>query len=144
MTKPPIEPNMMSQAYYQYPAHSGSPPMYSSASGLATSAPSNTVDDSIFALTIKTLRCEWSECSVMMPITAGRERDCVRAHFEHHHVDVLQSRSAREERYCLWKDCRCLCRRGGRCAGRPRGHTAHARNIFNHVWQAHAEAEVKN
>jgi hypothetical protein len=118
--------------------------MHSSAAGPATSAPSDTVDTPTSALTIKTILCEWNECFLMMSITAGREREGVRAHFEQNHVDVLHSRSVREERYCLWKDCRCLCRRGGRCAGRPRGHTAHARNIFHHVWQAHAEAELRN
>jgi hypothetical protein len=144
MTEPAIAPNMVSRAYHQYPGYSGLPSMHSSAVGPATSAPSDTVDDSTSALTMKTMRCEWDECFLMMPITVGRERESVRAHFEQHHVYVLRSRSAKEERYCLWKDCRCLCRRGGRCVGRPHGHTAHAHNMFHHMWQAHAEAELRN
>jgi hypothetical protein len=143
MTELATEPNTAYQAYHQYPAYSSSPSMYPSAAGPATFTPSGTVDESTSVLTIKTIRCEWNKCFLMMNIATGRERESVRAHFEQHHIDVLHSRSAREERYCLWKDCRCLCRRGGRCVGRLRGHTAHAHNIFHHMWHAHVKDELK-
>jgi hypothetical protein len=77
-------------------------------------------------------------CSGVIALSPGSAKRDIAYHLFLCHGVPNSSASSARVRECTWPDCSCV-QRSARCGGRPDGHTAHVKDLADHIMHSHLD-----
>jgi hypothetical protein len=87
--------------------------------------------------------CSWDNCRDVISSPNSLMRRALLLHFQQNHPRVIVNSKSDFEKDCHWADCWCAYR-PSRCAGLALNHTAHVKDLFEHVYKCHVRPLLKN